>query len=172
MLTCIVNELSSLWKSCKWPKGLCYCPATSGCQGHCPQQCLAWTVEVQQRRPPGKDNNLKYIYGSGHETAAVLLPGFCYQLIAKPGYKTATVPWPDPYSTCLKWVSCKIKEFRTTSRNYGGTKYLLIKYETLLKMALYIWAYIHARRVIRICLSNLQRKCNLNYLPYNGPYKE
>ena len=22
---------------------------------------------------------------------------FCYQLIAKPGNKTATVPWPDPY---------------------------------------------------------------------------
>ena len=41
-------------------------------------------------------------YGSGHETVAVLLPGFainwfCYQLIAKPGNKTATVPWPDPY---------------------------------------------------------------------------
>ena len=25
-----------------------------------------------------------------------LVTWFCYQLIAKPGYKTATVPWPDP----------------------------------------------------------------------------
>ena len=35
--------------------------------------------------------------GSGHETVAVLLPGFAiYQVIAKPGNKTATVSWPDP----------------------------------------------------------------------------
>ena len=27
-----------------------------------------------------------------------LFTWFCYQLIAKPGNKTATVPWPDPYS--------------------------------------------------------------------------
>ena len=26
-----------------------------------------------------------------------LVTWFCYQLIAKPGNKTATVPWPDPY---------------------------------------------------------------------------
>ena len=49
----------------------------------------------------------------GHEGVAVLLPGiainlrtwrcgclvtwFCYQLIAKPGNKTATLSWPHPY---------------------------------------------------------------------------
>ena len=27
-----------------------------------------------------------------------LVTWFCYQLIAKPGNKTATVPWPDPYN--------------------------------------------------------------------------
>ena len=27
-----------------------------------------------------------------------LVTWFCYQLIAKPGNKTATVPWPDPYT--------------------------------------------------------------------------
>ena len=27
-----------------------------------------------------------------------LVTWFCYQLIAKPGNKTATVPWPDPYA--------------------------------------------------------------------------
>ena len=39
------------------------------------------------------------VYGSGHETVAVLLPGFAinWQLIAKPGNKTAAVSWPDPY---------------------------------------------------------------------------
>ena len=26
---------------------------------------------------------------------------FCYQLIAKPGNKTASVPWPDPYILCI-----------------------------------------------------------------------
>ena len=34
-------------------------------------------------------------YGSGHETGC-LVTWFCYQLIAKPGNKTATVSWPDP----------------------------------------------------------------------------
>ena len=29
-----------------------------------------------------------------------LVTWFCYQLIAKPGNKTATVPWPDPYNLC------------------------------------------------------------------------
>ena len=33
--------------------------------------------------------------GSGHETAAVLLPGFAINGIAKLGNKTATVPWHD-----------------------------------------------------------------------------
>ena len=30
-----------------------------------------------------------------------LVTWFCYQLIAKPGNKTATVPWPDPVCTRL-----------------------------------------------------------------------
>ena len=30
-----------------------------------------------------------------------LFTWFCYQLITKPGNKTATVPWPDPYACCL-----------------------------------------------------------------------
>ena len=30
---------------------------------------------------------------------------FCYQLIAKPGSKTATVPWPDPYVISLMATS-------------------------------------------------------------------
>ena len=36
-------------------------------------------------------------YGSGHEGVAVLLPRFCYYLVAKPGNKTAAPSWPDPY---------------------------------------------------------------------------
>ena len=46
-------------------------------------------------------------YGSGHETVAVLLPGF-YQLIAKPGNKTATVSWPDPY---IFWLTFNLNSF-------------------------------------------------------------
>ena len=30
-----------------------------------------------------------------------LVTWFCYQLIAKPGNKTATVPWPDPYGVVV-----------------------------------------------------------------------
>ena len=32
-----------------------------------------------------------------------LVTWFCYQLIAKPGNKTATVPWPDPYFRQCCW---------------------------------------------------------------------
>ena len=47
------------------------------------------------------DSGNRFVSGSSRETVAVLLPGFAinwYQLIAKPGNKTATVPWPDPYA--------------------------------------------------------------------------
>ena len=34
-----------------------------------------------------------------------LVTWFCYQLIAKPGNKTATVSWPGPYAVdILKWI--------------------------------------------------------------------
>ena len=42
------------------------------------------------------------LHGSGHVAEAVLLPGFAI-LIAKPGIKTASVSWPDPY-TLWKFV--------------------------------------------------------------------
>ena len=35
-----------------------------------------------------------------------LVTWFCYQLIAKPGDKTAPVSWPDPYAFCKVWLSC------------------------------------------------------------------
>ena len=37
-----------------------------------------------------------------------LVTWFCYQLIAKPGNKTATVSWPDPY---VVWSRCSIISF-------------------------------------------------------------
>ena len=37
------------------------------------------------------------VYGSGHQGAPILLPGFA--MIAKPGNKTAPPSWPDPYDT-------------------------------------------------------------------------
>ena len=35
--------------------------------------------------------------GVRSQNCGCLVTWFCYQLIAKPGNKTATVPWPDPY---------------------------------------------------------------------------
>ena len=35
-----------------------------------------------------------------------LVTWFCYQLIAKPGNKTATVPWPDPYPDSTTVTVC------------------------------------------------------------------
>ena len=44
-------------------------------------------------------NSDHLLYGWGHKTAGCLVTWFCYQLIAKPGNKTAAVfavSWPDP----------------------------------------------------------------------------
>ena len=37
------------------------------------------------------------------QNCGCLITWFCYQLIAKPGNKTATVPWPDPYAVENIW---------------------------------------------------------------------
>ena len=64
--------------------------------------CSLW-----RHRNDHRELRMSSWYGSGHETAAVrLVTWFCYQLIAKPGNKTATVPWPDPYQT-IKPTKCK-----------------------------------------------------------------
>ena len=65
------------------------------------QQLLLWICHIA--------SILKIWFGSGHGTAAVLLTWFCYQLIAKPGNKTAAVPWPDPFSNWLyRIVTCAL----------------------------------------------------------------
>ena len=43
-----------------------------------------------------KRNLLEYIWVKSRNCGC-LVTWFCYQLIAKPGNKTAAVPWPDPY---------------------------------------------------------------------------
>ena len=46
---------------------------------------------------------------------------FCYQLIAKPGNKTASVPWPDPYILLYQWFfkgNCS-KQSRAAQQNKG-----------------------------------------------------
>ena len=42
-----------------------------------------------------------------------LVTWFCYQLIAKPGNKTATVPWPDPY-TLITLNACRMSQVSLT----------------------------------------------------------
>ena len=52
-----------------------------------------------------------------------LVTWFCYQLIAKPGNKTAAVPWPDPYDTftdiLLHWPKYMIINswYQTTTKH-------------------------------------------------------
>ena len=47
-----------------------------------------------------KYNNPKIIWVRSRNCGC-LVTWFCYQLIAKPGNKTATVPWPDPNALVL-----------------------------------------------------------------------
>ena len=53
--------------------------------------------------------------GSGHGTCGCLVTWFCYQLIAKPGNKTATVPWPDPYVKMLENSAVLAEVYFSTS---------------------------------------------------------
>ena len=54
---------------------------------------------------------------------------FCYQLIAKPGNKTATVPWPDPYTVMTvnrtRWLAYPPLMPHISKRPYqlSGTNY-------------------------------------------------
>ena len=65
------------------------------------------------------------LYGSGHENCGCLVTWFCYQLIAKPTNKTATVLWPDPYIITLKSAAhySTHLEQRTKYQNIGTQKY-------------------------------------------------
>ena len=54
----------------------------------------AWSIARTNSTPSSPQ---KHIYGSGHEGAACLFTWFCYQMIAKPGNKTAAPSWPDLY---------------------------------------------------------------------------
>ena len=57
---------------------------------------------------------LRLEYGSDDGNVAVLLPGFAIKVIAKPGNKTAVVPWPDPY------VHTKIYTWKNLSENFAN----------------------------------------------------
>ena len=45
-----------------------------------------------------------------------LVTWFCYQLIAKPGIKTAAVPWPDPYigTELVSWFKIRMRQGQST----------------------------------------------------------
>ena len=51
--------------------------------------------------PPGA-NELKWIWVRS-QRCGFLVTRFCYQLIAKPGNKTAAPPWPDPYDLLTQY---------------------------------------------------------------------
>ena len=55
-----------------------------------------------------------YIYIHIHIHISVLFPWFCYQLIAKPGNRAATVPWPDPHTHIYIYIYIDKNVFKTT----------------------------------------------------------
>ena len=65
----------------------------------------SWEKSVLVKGVPGR-NECWYIYNNNmynviwvrSRNCGCLVTWFCYQLIAKPGNKTAAVPWPHPYS--------------------------------------------------------------------------
>ena len=68
-----------------------------------------WLVDEPLSKPMMTKNWQIYTYGLFHGGAAVLIgTWFCYQLIAKPGNKTSTHPWPDPYTSDTRPRTVKI----------------------------------------------------------------
>ena len=54
-----------------------------------------------------------------------LVTWFCYQLIAKPGNKTVTVSWPDPYILFWNWTgSYNGKIFLTLTFHFFSAKHM------------------------------------------------
>ena len=73
-------------------------------------QATTWTNNDQFQLHNTVSLVLKKLCGLGHETAAVLLPGFAI----KPGNKTAAVSWPDPYMVDSHYLNQNIHTVLST----------------------------------------------------------
>ena len=64
---------------------------------------------------------LQYIWVRSRRCAC-LITWFCYQMIAKPGNKTGTPSWPDPYDICYLQGShaFRMMKFLDFSRTFPG----------------------------------------------------
>ena len=67
---------------------------------------LVWTIWVRSRN------------------CSCLVTWFCYQLIAKPGNKTATAPWPDPYGPWCRLSPKRLLKLITHSLGASGNAIL------------------------------------------------
>ena len=92
----------SLWhKFCSilWYPGSCHLRRPLYCMGHSTRKtqnkgCYQ-TVMISTRQDKSKSPCTIWVRS---RNCGSLVTWFCYQLIAKPGHKTAAVLWPDPYS--------------------------------------------------------------------------
>ena len=62
-----------------------------------------------------------------------LVTWFCYQLIAKPGNKTAAVSWPDPNTLSLSYSNVLSQLFHTTRANSCTDSRFCIHYITTVR---------------------------------------
>ena len=86
-----------------------------------------------------------------------LVTWFCYQLIAKPGNKTAAVPWPDPFkyifsSSVLGFVNCTLTPYSVCRPLITRISGKSVSVVTVLPG----WHKI-------LYVSQLQKLCNLQY---------
>ena len=66
---------------------------------------LFWTTSASQISPLNNSGTRFLCIWVRSRNCGCHVTWFCYQLIAKPGNKTAAVPWPDPYVI----ASCNIQ---------------------------------------------------------------
>ena len=105
-----------------------------------------------------------------------LVTWFCYQLIAKPGNKTATVPWPDPYY-----------DANTLWYSITGTSSLVLfifncwcifktaKWSNSLRLLISIWFVDTKCKLLIIVLYLLKLSCMLityMYMYFDNIYQE
>ena len=85
-----------------------------------------------------------------------LVTWFCYQLIAKPGNKTATVSWTDPYVTHCKDWHCKI-DINDVLLNLccSGHKIILLGISPKRQWSLYFHCFLNKEELWRTMVNGI-----------------
>ena len=88
---------------------ICYSLFLLECQGSINEECMQNASQNTVCKMAAILSRKRQIIWVRSRNCHCLVTWFCYRLIAKPGNKTATVPWPDPYTIECDEDPCKLR---------------------------------------------------------------